>query len=112
MEEIGDGAFQDNNIEKISFPDSVRRIGNSAFDENNLIEITMSKNIKKIGDWALGDYTDQVKQDYEQNGRKQTTYRWNEEKQEWQNQLKQLISTQGREQLDCLQPKQRKSIIL
>lgn len=66
-----------------------------------------------MGDEALGIHTNQLEKDYKQNECKEITYLWNEEKQEWQNQLSSVLKKQGKDNVEnLLNTKEEKSIIL
>ena len=57
----------------------------------------MPSNVTEIEEYAFGEYTDQIKEDYEKNNRQPATYIWDKEKQEWQNQTKKIQDMVGSE---------------
>jgi len=49
----GAGAFQHNNLEKVTIPDGVKEIRYSAFESNNLTEVTISDSVEEIGGYGF-----------------------------------------------------------
>ena len=58
VQEIGEYAFINTSVTKISLNDNLKKIGKSAFDSClNLEEITLNKNLEEIGDFAFSACT-------------------------------------------------------
>lgn len=58
VEEIGEFAFINTDVESVKLNDSVKKIGKSAFDSClKLKEISLNKNLEEIGDFAFSNCT-------------------------------------------------------
>ena len=112
VKEIGSHAFISNNLTEVTIPDSVEVIGIYAFQGNNLTQINICGNVEIIEDKAFGNYTDQIKRDYEKNNRQPAIYVWDEGKQKWQNQLEQLLEKQGEDRIGNLLKNKNTSMTL
>ena len=53
LEKIGDFAFRENLLSKVTFPDTLTEIGNGAFQQNNLEEIILPDTVTKLGNGAF-----------------------------------------------------------
>ena len=56
---IGNGAFRNTAVEKVTFPASLQEIGNNAFsDSKSLQSVQLGSRTKTIGDWAFSRCTE------------------------------------------------------
>ncbi|GAF66451.1 hypothetical protein BTS2_3352 [Bacillus sp. TS-2] len=53
--DLGNSAFEDNQIESLIIPDLIRSLGNSTFRNNNIRSIDFGSNLERVGNYVFAD---------------------------------------------------------